>query len=43
MQDTAGHITSASEYGCGVYANELDNFSPNTTSCEENIFCVLGM
>ena len=42
IYETAGRIESASEYGRDVYANALENVSSNTTSCEENIFRVLG-
>ena len=38
---TYSHIESASEYECDVYANALENISPNKTPCEETIFCVL--
>ena len=37
-----GCIASAYEYRRDVYANALENVSPNTTSFEEIIFCVLG-
>ena len=42
MYNTDGRVASASEYGCGMYANALENVSSNTTSCEETIFRVLG-
>ena len=42
MYDTYGPVGSASEYGCGVFANTLENMFLNTTSCEETIFCVIG-
>ena len=41
MYETYGCVTSASKYGCVVYANTLDLFLSNTTSCEETILCVL--
>ena len=41
--ENSGCIASASEYGLDVYANALENIFSNTTSCEENIFHVLGM
>ena len=36
-------VTSASEYGCGMYDNAQENISSNTMSCEATIFHVLGM
>ena len=42
IYETAGCIASASDYGCGMYANTLEMFSPNTTSCGENIFRLIG-
>ena len=43
MYETAGSIAHASEYGCDVYGNALENISSNTALCEETIFSVLGM
>ena len=43
IYDTYGRVTSASKYGCDVYANSLENVSPNTTPCEETILNVLVM
>ena len=42
IYDTDGHVASASEYGCDMYDHVLEKVFPNTTSCEETIFCVLG-
>ena len=42
MYDKSSRVASASEYGCGVYANKLEKIPSNTTSCEENILFVLG-
>ena len=39
---TAGNIISASDRGCDVYANVLENILLNTTSCEETIFRLIG-
>ena len=43
IYETSGCTVSASEYGSDVYANALENVLSNTTSCEETVFCVLGM
>ena len=42
MYKTYGCVGSASEYGCGMFANALENIVKNTTSYEETIFCVIG-
>ena len=42
IYDSAGHVTSASEYVRAVYANAQEMFLSNTTSCEENLFFVIG-
>ena len=42
IYDISGCFMSASEYGCGVYYNAIDNVFSNTMSCEETIFCALG-
>ena len=42
IYETSGHISSASEYGCGVYANALDLFWSDTMSYEETTFRLLG-
>ena len=42
INETAGCIVSASEYGRYIYANALENALSNTASCEENIYHVLG-
>ena len=42
IYNTSGFISSASEYVCDVYDNTLENVLANTTSCEGNVFCVLG-
>ena len=39
---TAGCVMIASEYGRDIYANALEKYLSNTTSCEETIFRVLG-
>ena len=43
MYNTPDRVSSASEYGRDMYDNALENVLSNTTSCEENIFHVLGM
>ena len=43
IYETAGRVASASEYGCDVYANSLENVSSNKTSREETIKRVLRM
>ena len=42
IYETACHIGSLSECGRDVYANALELFSSDKTSCEETIFRVLG-
>ena len=37
MYDTAGHIASATEYGCDVYANAQKKVLSITTSYKETI------
>ena len=42
IYESSGRITSASEYGCDVYANKLRKVSSNKTSWEETIIRVIG-
>ena len=37
MDNTAGHIASAFEYGHDVHASALENVFPDTMSRKENI------
>ena len=39
---TADCVASAFEYVCDMYYNALGFPPPNTTSCDKNIFCVVG-
>ena len=41
IYDISDCVMSASEYGCDVYYNAIDNVFSNTMSCEETIFCAL--
>ena len=43
MYKTSGRAACASKYVHDVYDNTLENVSINTTSCEETVFCVIGM
>ena len=42
IYDNTGCVVSASEYRHDMYAHAINLVSLNTTSSEENIFCVVG-
>ena len=42
MYETVGCVSSFYEYGHDLCDNVVEFFLPNTTTCEETIFCVVG-